>query len=82
MRHFFSFRGRIGRASWWSAVLAVELLAFLVGCLPGLACVVILPLWYGKFALTARRLHDANFSGKWQLLGLLALPAALCQKSF
>jgi uncharacterized membrane protein YhaH (DUF805 family) len=84
MSWFFSFRGRINRASYWLGVvillaisLAVVLLIILL--LPQLALAIIpvgvVSLWVA-LALAVKRLHDRNKSGWWSVL-FIVMPGAL-----
>ena len=64
--NYFNFYGRATKAEyWWWA-----LFAFLVGLIPFFGEIVGLLLLIPGFSLGARRLHDINKSGWWQLLWL------------
>ncbi len=82
----FSFEGRVGRKTWWlamlgiiAAVIAVQVLmavlatmsetAGLIGAIFALA--VCLALLVPSLAITAKRWHDVDKSGWWQLLGIV-----------
>jgi uncharacterized membrane protein YhaH (DUF805 family) len=69
---YFVFGGRASRSEywWWFLItcvisLAVELIA------PGLYLAVVVLLGLPTIALQARRLHDQNRSGWWQLIGVI-----------
>jgi uncharacterized membrane protein YhaH (DUF805 family) len=73
----FGFRGRINRAKWWLAVLAIIILDIVMAILnkavaETLASVLglvigIVVLWI-SLAAGAKRLHDLNRSGAWLVL--------------
>lgn len=74
-RNYANFQGRATRSAFWyfqlvSFILSIILTAISAGVL-GLiySLAVILP----SLALGARRLHDTNRSGWWQLIGLIPL---------
>ena len=63
-KNYFNFNGRATKAEyWWWALFAL-----LVGLIPFLGEVVGLLLLIPGLSLGARRLHDINKSGWWQLL--------------
>ena len=77
--HYADFTGRASRQTFWMYILLYVLIYLgvsIVGALVGLAelallfsLVVLVP----GLAITARRLHDRNMSGWWQLIGLVPL---------
>src|SRR5438270_8685271 len=84
----FSFRGRINRAPYWAATLAIIGVLFIVillvvgvGSVSGTAFIIfavilyIPAVWIG-LALGAKRLHDRNKSAWWLVLFYL-VPAGL-----
>jgi uncharacterized membrane protein YhaH (DUF805 family) len=86
----FSFEGRIGRGTYWLAILAVIVAVLVVTVAPFLldseaAAVLMLALtsqfiWllslWPMLAVGAKRLHDRNKNG-WWLLAFWLLPFAL-----
>lgn len=83
---FLSFRGRIGRASYWSGIVAVWIAGFAVLMLAGslrgdlgggVFLVGALLLCYPALAITTKRWHDRNKSGWWSLIGLVPLIGAI-----
>lgn len=76
---YFSFNGRIGRSTFWCAVLclwAVFIALFnLLESTAGHASTLILyvPFFWATFALSAKRYHDLGKSGYWQFLFLIPL---------
>jgi uncharacterized membrane protein YhaH (DUF805 family) len=79
----FSFRGRISRGNfWWKLilVLAVFMIAssLLVPNFGATSTWLLNPLaLWAMCALTVRRLHDRNFSGRWLLIMLLPIGGAV-----
>ena len=78
--HYADFEGRVGRQEYWMFVLwwvlisvGLALLGFVIGegsaelIHTALTLVILVP----SIALAARRLHDTNKSGWWQLIGLI-----------
>ncbi|EPX85955.1 putative membrane protein [Rubellimicrobium thermophilum DSM 16684] len=84
-RNFANFSGRANRGEFWWAVLAVMLIGMAVSALDVAlfgtgeeAPAVLSGLWslatlIPSLSLGARRLHDIDRSGWWQLLGLIPL---------
>lgn len=86
-RRYADFRGRSTRADYWWFVLLYAVTSIVVGLVGVLIDYVIGQQWVtGLFifvlllgsllpnlALTARRIHDAGYSGWFQLLGLVPL---------
>lgn len=87
LAEWFSFQGRIARRTWWLGyflpILGLSILAFLVDAMLGL---VVLPDGHGPVQLIvgvvtlvgglaggAKRWHDRDCSGWWQLV--LLIPA-------
>ena len=83
IRHLlFSFRGRISRRMWWLAQLLSFVCVFLMNLLAGLLAVIAKRPDVGYFlfgsgfsffvwmelATNAKRLHDRNLSGWWQIV--------------
>lgn len=71
-RKYAEFNGRATRSEFWWWVLfvilatcAADILSYRLGILISLA--TLLPY----IAVTARRLHDTNRSGWWQLIGII-----------
>jgi len=80
---YADFEGRTSRKEFWMFVLvyfllaiAVMIVAMLVG-LPQLYMLLSLAVLVPNIAITARRLHDTNKSGWWQLIGLVPLVGSI-----
>jgi uncharacterized membrane protein YhaH (DUF805 family) len=87
LAEWFSFRGRIARRTWWLGyflpILGLSILAFLVDAMLGLVVwpegggpvqlIVGLATLVGGLAGGAKRWHDRDCSGWWQLV--LLIPA-------
>jgi uncharacterized membrane protein YhaH (DUF805 family) len=84
VQRFFSryalFRGRASRSEfWWWTLASFIIEAVLRGLQEASSAFGVLGLLYAlavivpQFALAARRLHDTNRSGWWQLLGLIPI---------
>jgi len=77
--HYADFSGRTGRKEFWMYVLSYVVIYVVIALVASLidlqaltllfSLAVIVPSW----AITARRLHDINMSGWWQLIGLVPL---------
>lgn len=74
---FFDFSGRASRSEYWYFWLFQVIASFLAGLARGFVPDLLIPVFLFQlglslpfFALTARRLHDGNRSGWWQLLYL------------
>ena len=90
---FFSFRGRLSRATfWWALLLAVAVFVVLFVFLDsaigrGATWILYPPLLWAGFALAVKRLHDRAKSPWWLLLavipvlGPLWLFVSLCLRS-
>ena len=79
---YFCFEGRAGRKEFWMWVLAVFIVNFILGFIPGKAGMIIcaifsLAILLPSLGATARRLHDVGKSGWMQLLGLIPIVGAL-----
>lgn len=76
---YATFSGRASRSEYWYFQLFFFLVAFAAGVLfgdPGMGLValaLVLPVW----ASGARRLHDTNRSGWWQLLTIIPVAGLL-----
>jgi uncharacterized membrane protein YhaH (DUF805 family) len=92
-RQYADFNGVASREAFWMYVLFYILIGFAVGvvtalthvfALPGLYQLALLLPW---LAIGVRRLHDAGYSGWWQLLhfvpivGWIGLLILFCQPS-
>jgi uncharacterized membrane protein YhaH (DUF805 family) len=84
-RLWFSFRGRINRAKYWTITvvnLAVLFVLFFIGYATHsiaaftAAGIAFIPVFVSGFAIAVRRLHDRNKSAWWLLL-FFVLPAVL-----
>ncbi len=80
MRRYASFSGRSQRREYWWFFAMVLLISLIVGAVFGIAgrhsadlagAVMTLVHLVPSLAAAARRLHDAGFSGWWQLLMLI-----------
>lgn len=91
---FFGFQGRINRARYWLCGAVLFVLTLVLALVQygltvtagdiiagAMGIVVSLVMIFSGFALGAKRLHDRDRSGWWQLFKfipiLLAIPAAL-----
>jgi uncharacterized membrane protein YhaH (DUF805 family) len=69
---FFSFEGRSGRKSYWIGIVSIEVGIFLLSFgltlahLPALVAVLVMA--YPRICVIAKRFHDLNRSGWWQVL--------------
>ena len=74
---YADFSGRATRQQFWMYVLWYVLLYVGIGIIGVVTDIEELTLLYGLvvlvpgIAITARRLHDTNMSGWWQLIGLV-----------
>jgi uncharacterized membrane protein YhaH (DUF805 family) len=73
----FSFSGRINRAKWWLAILAIIIVNVVVAIVSGflsdgvaglLAFIAWIIVMWISLAAGAKRLHDLNKSGAWLVL--------------
>jgi len=80
LNHYADFEGRVGRQEYWMFVLYWVLISIglaLLGMIIGERTVELihtigtLAILVPSVALAARRLHDTNKSGWWQLVGLI-----------
>ena len=77
--HYADFSGRTSRQAFWMFMLFYFLIYVVVAIIAGvirmewIAFVFSLAVWVPSIAITARRLHDINKSGWWQLIGLIPL---------
>ena len=79
---YFCFEGRAGRKEFWMWVLAVFIVNFILGFIPGKVGMIIsvifsLAILLPYLGVTARRLHDVGKSGWMQLLGLIPIVGVL-----
>lgn len=76
---YAQFDGRARREEFWMFVLINFLISLAVGVVAStiglkfLSYVYSLALFVPSIALAARRLHDINRSGWWQLLGIIPI---------
>ena len=80
-KKYFCFEGRAARKEFWMWVLALIIINFILGLIPGLGFILSLLLSLAvllpSLGVTARRLHDTGKSGWLQLLGLIPLIGGL-----
>ena len=83
-KKYATFEGRASRSEYWYWVLAMwitiivmQILAIAVHFLAILALIVNLAILVPSIAVTARRLHDVDRSGWWQLLVFIPLIGAI-----
>lgn len=78
--HYTDFEGRVGRQEFWMFVLVWLVISIglaLIGMVVGEKLVdtvhtlLSLAIFVPSIALGARRLHDTNRSGWWQLIGII-----------
>ena len=79
-RNYVNFKGRATRTQFWMFVLfnfiagvVLSIIARIVPALVFLGPVYNLAVLLPSLALGARRLHDTDRSGWWQLLGLIPI---------
>lgn len=80
LKNYVNFEGRARRKEYWFFILATMIVGFafgLIGSILGaddlvgvLSMLLNLALFLPSLAVAARRLHDTNRSGWWQLLAL------------
>lgn len=71
---YFDFSGRAGRSEyWWFYLLGVTIGITTKATQSEFFAVLLLLLVIPMFSVTARRLHDINKSGWWQLISILPL---------
>lgn len=84
--NYARFDGRTGRATFWWWVLAVLLAVIVASFLDGslarghmapFTALLTLILFLPNLAMSVRRLHDANQTGWWVLVGLVPLFGAM-----
>jgi uncharacterized membrane protein YhaH (DUF805 family) len=77
--HYFDFEGRETRQAFWMYVLYYLIAYVIVAVIgkvihvPMLVSLLGLALLLPNLGIGARRLHDTDLSGWWQLLGLIPL---------
>lgn len=73
-KNYVNFSGRASRSEFWYSTLFIFLVAiplYVVDRTETLSRIWSLATFLPTIAMAARRLHDINRSGWWQLLGLL-----------
>ena len=74
LRKYAEFNGRAGRSEFWWWMLFAFLLSAAAQLLGDVAAgLVALGVLLPNLAVTARRLHDIDRSGWWQLIALIPL---------
>ncbi len=81
VRNYANFQGRAARPEFWWFMLAIVLASLIAGFLDGfifggreiLEAIVALGTVVPSLAVGARRLHDIDRSGWWQLLSILLI---------
>ncbi len=77
--HYADFTGRVGRQEFWMFILVYIGIAIAVSIVTTMLRVPMVYTLFGlammvpSWAITARRLHDVNKSGWWQLIALIPL---------
>lgn len=72
--HYADFNGRAHREEFWMFILINFLVSLVIGFIPVvrlLSFVYALAVFVPSLAVGARRLHDTDRSGWWQLLALV-----------
>jgi uncharacterized membrane protein YhaH (DUF805 family) len=73
-RHYVDFRGRTGRRGYWYFFLFNFLVTLVLGAVSGaLVGAYVLAAFLPGLAVFVRRLHDADRSAWWILIGLIPL---------
>jgi len=73
-RHYVDFRGRTGRRGYWYFFLFNFLVTLVLGAVSGaLVSAYVLAAFLPGLAVFIRRLHDADRSAWWILIGLIPL---------
>ncbi len=70
---YASFSGRAPRSEYWWWILFTWIVGIVLGWVPFVGLIFQLAVLLPTLAVTARRLHDTNRSGWWQLLPLGAM---------
>ncbi len=77
-RHYVDFRGRTGRRGYWYFFLFNFLLTLVLGAVSGaLVGAYVLAAFLPGLAVFVRRLHDANRSAWWILIGVIPLVGSI-----
>lgn len=76
--NFANFKGRATPSEFWWFFLFQMLLAIVLGLFSStLANLTLLVLMIPNLAVGARRLHDTNMSGWWQLIAISGIGAVI-----
>ncbi|TXJ08380.1 MAG: DUF805 domain-containing protein [Acinetobacter sp.] len=77
LKNYANFSGRARRKEYWFFVLGSMIVGFIVGFISGIlglgetpSLLLNLAIFVPSLAVAARRLHDTNRSGWWQLISL------------
>ena len=72
---YATFSGRARRSEFWWFILAVVIVNLIVEAVGGdlFSIIFSLATFVPSIAVTARRLHDIDKSGWWQLIGLIPI---------
>ena len=78
LENYVNFEGRATRKEFWYAFLFNFVVGFVLGLIPGKVGMIIQIIWslavlLPMLSVGARRLHDINKSGWFQLLALIPL---------
>jgi len=73
---YATFSGRAPRSEFWWWTLFTWLVGIILGLVPLVGTIFQLAILLPTLAVTARRLHDTDRSGWWQLLPLGAMAVA------
>lgn len=78
LKNYINFEGRAGKKEFWYAFLFTVIVNFILGLIPGKVGLILTIVWslaiiLPTLSVGARRLHDINKSGWFQLLALIPL---------
>lgn len=79
LKNYAVFSGRATRKQFWMYMLVYTIIAIVLGVIDGilgmpvLGMILALALFVPSISIGARRLHDTDRSGWWQLIGIIPL---------